>query len=211
MFYPPKGLCEAEPEWGPFENSFHLLCLEKGVGTFKFSGGERPFWNLENALSPEGTPKGEPKVVQLFLLMFYFSILLCLEKGVWHFQFTGGNSPFWNLENVLLSDGLGWIEYQKSPSLFFILCRYIEHIYIYLCIYSKTVTNILKGFKIWFFTPSAWRTAWRTTWRTAWRNAWRTCISKVSFYFLHTLWVYRSGIYLLIHVIKKFRQHSYGF
>ena len=43
MFYPPKGLCEAEPEWGPFENSFHLLCLEKGVGTFKFSGGERPF------------------------------------------------------------------------------------------------------------------------------------------------------------------------
>ena len=43
MFYPPKGLCEAEPEWGPFDNSFHLLCLEKGVGTFKFSGGERPF------------------------------------------------------------------------------------------------------------------------------------------------------------------------
>ena len=55
MFYPPKGLCEAEPEWGPFDNSFHLLCLEKGVGTFKFSGGERPFWNLENVLSPEGT------------------------------------------------------------------------------------------------------------------------------------------------------------
>ena len=69
MFYPPKGLCEAEPEWGPFEKSFHLLCLEKGVGTFKFTGGgERPFWNLENVLSPEGTAKAEPKVVQLFLL-----------------------------------------------------------------------------------------------------------------------------------------------
>ena len=34
MFYPPKGLCEAEPEWGPFD-SFHLIVsrvyAEKGV------------------------------------------------------------------------------------------------------------------------------------------------------------------------------------
>ena len=43
MFYPSKGLCEAEPEWGPFYTLSILLCLEKGVGTFKFTGGERPF------------------------------------------------------------------------------------------------------------------------------------------------------------------------
>ena len=36
-------------------------------------------------------------------------------------------------------------------------------------------------------------------------------ISKVSFKNLHTLLVYRKGIYLLIHVIKNCRQHSYGF
>jgi len=31
MFYPPKGLCEAEPEWGPFDILSIFLCLEKGV------------------------------------------------------------------------------------------------------------------------------------------------------------------------------------
>ena len=44
------------------------------------------------------------------------------------------------------TDGMG---YQKCPSMFFILYRYIEHVYIYyLHIYSKIVINILMGFKI---------------------------------------------------------------
>ena len=42
-----------------------------------------------------------PKFVQLFLVMFYF----CSSKRILHFQFTGGNSPFWNLENVLFPKG----------------------------------------------------------------------------------------------------------
>ena len=73
MFYPPKGLCEAEPEWGPFDNSFHLLCLEKGVGTFKFSGGERPFWNLENVLSPEGTLRSRTRMGSIWY-SFHFIV-----------------------------------------------------------------------------------------------------------------------------------------
>ena len=32
-----------------------------------------------------------------------------------------------------------------------------------------------------------------------------------SFKFLHTLWVYRQGIYLVINVLKNCHQHSYGF
>ena len=36
-------------------------------------------------------------------------------------------------------------------------------------------------------------------------------ISKVSFNFLYTSWVYRSCVYLLIYVIKFCHQHSYGF
>ena len=35
--------------------------------------------------------------------------------------------------------------------------------------------------------------------------------NQKSFNFLHSLWVYRQGIYLRIHVIKNCRQHSYGF
>ena len=53
MFYPPKGLCEAEP------NGVHLilsilLCLRKGVWIFRFSGGNPPFQNLENVLFTDG-------------------------------------------------------------------------------------------------------------------------------------------------------------
>ena len=43
MFYSPKGLCEAKPEWGPFGILSILLYLEKGVGTFKFPGGRDLF------------------------------------------------------------------------------------------------------------------------------------------------------------------------
>ena len=51
----PKGTLQSRAQWGPFDILSILLCLEKGVGTFKFSGGERPFLNLENVLSPGGT------------------------------------------------------------------------------------------------------------------------------------------------------------
>ena len=40
---------------------------------------------------------------------------------------------------------------------------------------------------------------------------WMDGVSKVSFNFLYTSWVYRSCIYLLIYVIKFCHQHSYGF
>ena len=44
MFHPPMP----ELEWGPIYILSILLGLEKGVGTFKFTKGERPFLNLEN-------------------------------------------------------------------------------------------------------------------------------------------------------------------
>ena len=49
MFFPPKGLCEAEPEWGPFDSSI-LLCREKGIRHLQFKSGNSPFWNSENVL-----------------------------------------------------------------------------------------------------------------------------------------------------------------
>ena len=41
-------------------------------------------------LSPEGSCKSRTKVVQIFLLMFYF----CVRKRILDFQFTAGNLPF---------------------------------------------------------------------------------------------------------------------
>ena len=65
-----------------------------------------------------------------------------LEKGVWHFQFSNGNPPFWNHENVLSpvygwNWWIGWMGHTRS-ALSFIFNSfggiYIEHVYIYLCI-----------------------------------------------------------------------------
>ena len=39
---------------------------------------------------------------------------------------------FSKLEDALFTDGMGWggwTEYQKCPSILFILCRYLEHVY----------------------------------------------------------------------------------
>ena len=46
MFYPPKGLCEAEAEWGPFD-SFHLLWLERRVCHFQVTAEIRRFQILK--------------------------------------------------------------------------------------------------------------------------------------------------------------------
>ena len=46
------------------------------------------------------------------------------------------------------TDGWDGMEYQKCPSIFFILRGCIEHLYTYLYICSKIVTNILMAFKI---------------------------------------------------------------
>ena len=42
-FYPPKGLCSAEPERGPIVFTLHFIGVGRGTGGFKFCGGERPF------------------------------------------------------------------------------------------------------------------------------------------------------------------------
>ena len=43
MFYPPEGLCAAEPERGPIVFTLHFIGVGRGTGGFKFAGGERPF------------------------------------------------------------------------------------------------------------------------------------------------------------------------
>ena len=71
MFYARKGLCKADTEGGPIVFTYVLFCLGKRILDFHFTGGNPPFSNLQNVLSPEGTLHSRvPKEVQLFLLMF---------------------------------------------------------------------------------------------------------------------------------------------
>ena len=71
MFYPPEGVCFAAPKGS---NCFYLCFIGVGRGT---GGVNLPavfclFENLKMFYPPEGLcAEQSPKVVQLFLLMFY--------------------------------------------------------------------------------------------------------------------------------------------
>ena len=58
----------------------------------------------------------------------------CVRKRILGFQFRGGFLPKKILENVLFGGWDGWdgMGYQKCPSIFFILCGYIDKVYTYL-------------------------------------------------------------------------------
>ena len=49
MFYPPEGWCESSSQ-GVQLILFPFIGVGNGSGGFKFTGGERPFRNLENVL-----------------------------------------------------------------------------------------------------------------------------------------------------------------
>ena len=54
------------------------------------------------------------------------------------------------LENGLYPDAMGWgrTGYQKCPSNFFILCGYIDYVYMNMYTCSQFVTNFVMGLKI---------------------------------------------------------------
>ena len=101
MFYPPEGLCWAEPEGGPIVFTFHFIGVGRGTGGFNFRGGNPPFWNLENVLSPGGTLLSR---VLKGSNCFYFRFYWC-RKRYWGCQIYRDERPFWNLENVLSPKG----------------------------------------------------------------------------------------------------------
>ena len=73
MFYPPEGLCRAEPERGPIVFTLHFIGVGRGPGGFNLQAVFCLFEILKMFYPPEGLcAEQSPKVVQLFLL----SILL---------------------------------------------------------------------------------------------------------------------------------------
>ena len=63
-------------------------------------------------------------------------ILLWFEKGIWHFQFTGGNSPQKKPENVLAPDGRK-ADTEGGPIVFTYVLFFVHEMYIGLSIYER--------------------------------------------------------------------------
>ena len=128
-FIPLRELRKQKP-MGSIWQSFHYCCLRTGVDTFKICHEERPFWKLENVLSPGG---------RLLRRLLWGPIVfnLCfigLVKGVWGFKNTCDDRHFWKLENVLSPKGsllrgpivfnLGFIWVDNGSGTFFSLWGY---------------------------------------------------------------------------------------
>ena len=79
----PQGTLRSRTQWGSFDSLSILSCLRNGFGTFKILILHRPFWNLENALSPEVTAIAEPNLVHLTVFPFYcvWGPVLTLSKS----------------------------------------------------------------------------------------------------------------------------------
>ena len=82
---------------------------------------------------PKRAAKAEPEVVQLFLVMFYFWV----RKRILDFQFTDGNSTFWNLENVLSPEGTLESRYRRRSNWFYLCLILGQETYIGLSIYWR--------------------------------------------------------------------------
>ena len=111
LFYTPEGLCWAELERGPIVFTLHFIGVGRGTGGFKFCGGERPFWNLENVFPPKGRLLADSSRGPIV----FTYVLFCLRKRILDFQFAGGFLPFWDLENVLSPEGTLHSRAQRGP------------------------------------------------------------------------------------------------
>ena len=96
----PWGTLQSRAQWGPFD-SFNFIVVWKGCLTLSIYWLKFSFLKSWKCFIPRmDSAKQNPNGARLIL-----SILLCLGKGVCYFKFTVGNSPFWNLENLLSPEG----------------------------------------------------------------------------------------------------------
>ena len=145
MFYPPKGLRKQNRRWS---NCFYFpfYCVLETVLTLSKSEPEIGLFEILKMFYP---PKGLRKQNRRWSNCFYFPFYCVLETvltlskselsiGLFEILFT----------DVMVWDGMsgGGTEYQKCPSILFILCSYVELVFIYFNIYSKIETNIIISF-----------------------------------------------------------------
>ena len=68
MFYPPEGLCRAEPERGPIVFTLHFIGAGRGTGDFKLELVIRFFEKSKCFIHRRDSAEQSPKGVQLLLL-----------------------------------------------------------------------------------------------------------------------------------------------
>ena len=109
------------------------------VRCFKTTGDHRPFWS-----------KFDVKLGSWVIIHTGENSPLEVSTKPLHLPpgSSAGFTPRARSASLMGVMGSRGTEDQKCPSNFFILCEYIEHVYTYLYIYSKIVTNILMCFKI---------------------------------------------------------------
>ena len=98
----PGGRLRMQLPRGPIEYSFHFIGVGNGTEGFTNTGGDRPFWDLENVFFfherslRKQLPRGplDPS--------FHF---IGVGNGTGGFKNTGDERPFWKLENVLTPGG----------------------------------------------------------------------------------------------------------
>ena len=90
MFYPPEGLCRAEPEGGPIVFTFHFIGIDNGTGIFNL---ETVFAKKipENVLSPVGTLQSRAR---RWSNCFYLCFIVGVGDDTGGFTFCGGERPF---------------------------------------------------------------------------------------------------------------------
>ena len=76
MFYPPEGLCGAEPERGPIVFTLHFIGAGRGTGGFNLQAAFCLFEKLKMFYQQEGGCGSSSQGVHLFLLY----ILLVQEE-----------------------------------------------------------------------------------------------------------------------------------
>ena len=122
MFYPPEGLCAAEPERGPIVFTYVFLC-RKGS---QFTGG---FLTLKMFYPPEGLCGAEPERGPIVFTLHFIGV----GRGTGGFKMRPEIGLFENLKMFYLMGRVGRTDgEQKCPLKIFILCGYIDKVYTYL-------------------------------------------------------------------------------
>ena len=89
MFYPPEGLCGAEPEGGPIVFSFHFIGVGKGTG-LNFELVIRLFETSKMFYPPEGLCRAEPEGGPIVFTFDFIGV----GNGTGGFKIRIGNPPF---------------------------------------------------------------------------------------------------------------------
>ena len=90
MFYPPEGLCRAEPEGGPIVFTFHFIGVGKGTGGFNFVLVICLFEKSKMFYLPEGLCRAEPEGGPIVFTFDFIGV----GNGTGGFKIQTGKPPF---------------------------------------------------------------------------------------------------------------------